>query len=123
MTDIEIPAPPSHLNGSAELFARVVNEWPLEAEELEILRLACESIDRAASARKAIRRLGMTYESAPHGAPRPRPELQIARSEAALAARLLKQLDLTEDGGPAVHRGPHVARGSGRVNRAKSVRG
>jgi len=117
-----IPGPPSHLAGSKGLFQRVVNEWPLEAEEVEILRLACESIDRVTSARKAIRRLGMTYESEPHGSPRPRPELAIARADAALAARLLKQLDLTEDGQPAVHRGARQQRGSGRVSRAKSAR-
>jgi hypothetical protein len=85
------------------------------------LRLACESLDRATSARKAIRRLGQVYASEPHGAPRPRPELAIARAEATLAARLLKQLDLTEDGAPAVHRGPRQQRGGGRVNRAKSA--
>lgn len=121
MTDPEIPAAPSHLEGSTALYKRVVAEWPLEPEELEVLRLACESLDRAASARRAIRRKGQTYESAPHGAPRARPELAIARTEAALAARLLKQLDLTEEGASAVHRGPRPQRGCGRVSQAKSA--
>jgi phage terminase small subunit len=112
------PDAPAHLTGSTALWEQVTSDWELQPEELEILRLACESLDRANSARKAIRRHGQTYESQPHGAPRPRPELAIARSEAQLAARLLKQLDL-EDEPEHTNRG-RVVRGTGRVARAKA---
>jgi len=115
--------PPSHLAGSSALWTKVTSEWELAPEELAILTLACESLDRAATARRAIKRHGQTYDSEPHGAPRPRPELAIARAEAALAAKLLKQLDLDEPEAPAVHRGPRAQRGGGRVTRQKQAPG
>jgi len=120
MTDT-IPEPPSHLAGSRALFEQIACEWTLAPEEVQILTLACESVDRASSARRAIRRHGQTYNAEPHGSPRPRPELAIARSEAQLAARLLKQLDLGDD--EELQRAtPRAVTRSGRLSRAKASR-
>jgi phage terminase small subunit len=123
MADADIPAPPDHLNASKHFWTAVLEEWELSAPEIEILALACSALDRADSARKAVRRQGAVLEAPPHGSLRVNPSVTIARNEALTAAKLLKELKLAaEDDLPAVHRSPRAPRGSGRVAKAKSAR-
>jgi phage terminase small subunit len=118
----DLPTPPDHLNGSRHFWTAVLTEWELSAPEIEILALACSALDRADSARKAVRRQGAVLEAPPHGSLRVNPSVTIARNEALTAAKLLKELKLAaEDDAPAVHRGARAQRGGGRVARAKSA--
>jgi hypothetical protein len=90
------PAPPGHLSApSARLWRQLTADYELRADELELLRLALEALDRASQARRAIRRHGTTYADR-FGAPHSRPEVKIERDSSTAAARLFGQLQLPE---------------------------
>lgn len=59
--------------------------------DLEVLRLACESLDVCERAPKDLEH-GLTIDG--RYGPRAHPSLAIARDQYGLAARLLRQLDL-----------------------------
>ena len=56
------PAAPRHLNVTGARFWReFCTDWELEdTDDLELLRLACEALDRATQARKIVRTEGLT---------------------------------------------------------------
>jgi P27 family predicted phage terminase small subunit len=90
-------APPTHLAGEGKRFwTEVIEEYgagTLEAYETQLLRLACEALDRGTQARRAIRRHGLTYDS-PQGSPVARPEVALEKSSRAAFAQLVRQLGL-----------------------------
>ena len=84
--------PPSHLAApSRALWRKLTATYEFESHELEVLRLALEALDRAATARRALKRHGTTYNDR-FGAPHARPEVKIERDSANAAARFLAQL-------------------------------
>lgn len=92
------PKPPRHLSRSSRaLWRRLVADYALEREShmLEILRLGCEALDRAADARDAVARHGAVYLDR-FGAPRPRPEVAIERDARLAALRAFRELMLDD---------------------------
>lgn len=88
--------PPPHLSKrSKELWVTTTSDFTLEATELELLRLACESLDRCEDARAIVAREGMTSRGR-YGQVLPHPMLQTERDSRLAAARLFKQLALPE---------------------------
>jgi phage terminase small subunit len=87
------PHPPPHLNATgARFWESFASDWALEdTDDLELLRLACEALDRATQARKALRREGLTYVDR-FGAPHSRPEVAIERQARTSAAAIVKQI-------------------------------
>jgi P27 family predicted phage terminase small subunit len=116
------PAPPhapSHLSEpSRRLWDQLVSEWDLQPEELALLVTGLDALDRGRQARRALRQHGLTYESK-SGAPVARPEVAIEKQSQRIYAQVLRQLDLDDGDPPAIHRGPRVVRGGGRVARSK----
>ncbi|QEC47847.1 hypothetical protein FSW04_09875 [Baekduia soli] len=92
---------PSHLSvGSRGLWATLTASFEFEAHEVELLRLALEALDRAAQARRALRRDGV-FVLDRFDQLRPHPAVDIeAKSRRAYAA-LMAQLDLPEAEAPA----------------------
>jgi phage terminase small subunit len=128
MTDTPRPDPPRHLSQeSRALWRQLVADFDFEEHELKTLRLALEALDRASQARRAIKRLGMTYEDR-FGQPHARPEVAIERDARASWLRLMGALDLPADeeeaGQPKTIRGQFgrkTPRGRGRVALAKAA--
>lgn len=91
---------PKHLSAAARKWWRtVVEEYACGPHELHLLTLAAEALDRCTAARQAIEQHGLTYLDPKRG-PRMRPEVVIERDSRAAFARLIKQLDLDDDGLP-----------------------
>jgi phage terminase small subunit len=90
-----IPAPP-HLSARCKaLWAQTIAAFTLEATELELLRLACEALDRAEQARVMLADEGLTSRGR-YGQVLPHPLIAVERDSRAAAARLFKQLNLPE---------------------------
>jgi P27 family predicted phage terminase small subunit len=87
------PAPPSHLHATgAGAWTRLATAMELaDADDLEVLRLACEAMDRAAQARRVLREQGLTVVDK-KGAPHAHPAAAIEARSATRAAALVKQL-------------------------------
>lgn len=128
MTDTTTtPRAPGHLQAkSRRLWDQTVAAYELEPHELETLRLALEAMDRAATARNALKRHGMTYNDR-FGAPHVRPEVAIAKDATAQYAQLMRQLDLpAEDEGQGQGRSlrgrfaERTPSGRGRIAQAKA---
>jgi hypothetical protein len=93
--------PPRHLSVEARALWRELHaRYEFEPAEEKTLRLALEALDRANQARRAIRRLGLTYEDR-FGAPHPRPEVVIERDSRQAWLRLMGALDLPTEQEPA----------------------
>jgi hypothetical protein len=75
-----------------KLWVRVNDDYELEALEAELLERALTEIDRARQASQAIRRHGAVVEG--RYGPKQSPWVTIERDASALAARLIRQLDL-----------------------------
>jgi P27 family predicted phage terminase small subunit len=88
------PAPPAHLGdaGSA-LWERLAAAYELDVGDCEVLRLACEALDRAAGLRARIAEAGVVMVDR-HGVPRAHPAIRDEIAALALAARLLARLGL-----------------------------
>jgi P27 family predicted phage terminase small subunit len=97
---------PKHLKAATRLwFENVVNEYELESHHLRLLILACEAWDRCEEARKAVGEHGLTFSNR-HGEIKLRPEVTVERENRTAFARLLRELNLDSDSGPANSRPP-----------------
>ena len=63
---------------------------------MRLLTLACEAWDRAVQARVALEEHGLVFTDR-FGSPRPRPELAVERDSRIAFARLVRELNLTDD--------------------------
>jgi phage terminase small subunit len=94
MTARRVPEPPAHLARRSKAWWRsVVVEFDLADHHLNLLRLACEALDRADAARAAIDLHGTTYVDR-FDQPRVRPEVAIERDSRIGYARLVRDLGL-----------------------------
>jgi phage terminase small subunit len=87
---------PNHLSsGSGELYRRLAEDYRLDHEPhaLEVLRLACEALDRCAQAREAIERDG-PFVTNRFGEKRPHPGIGVERVSRIAALRALRELSL-----------------------------
>ena len=90
---------------SQQFYDKLAGEYDFESHQFELLRLACEALDRASQAEEVINREGITYDDR-FGTPRTRPEVRV-KVEAENAFRMLiKQLNLDEDESRPVGRPP-----------------
>lgn len=90
---------PKHLRPeSAEWWRSVVDAYAPEDQDLHLLTLACEALDRAAEARDSLAENGTVYNDR-FGQPKARPEVAIERDSRAAFARLVRQLGF-DDVGP-----------------------
>ncbi len=102
---------PKHLSKpSRALWRRLVAEYGLrdEPHALEVLRLACEALDRCEEARDALATHGTTYVDR-FGSPKARPEVAIERDSRLGAMRAFRELSL--DGEVPEARLPRVGTG------------
>ncbi len=85
---------PEHLSKEAhELWRWALYEYQLNRDELHLLLMACEAMDRCIQARKRLAKQGLTYTDR-FGQPKSRPEIAIERDSRLAFARLVKQLGL-----------------------------
>lgn len=107
----EALVPPEHLSARSSAFWRaVVADYLIEdAPGLELLRRACEAMDRADEARAVLEREGLTFTSR-YGELRPHPCVAVERDARVAVARLLRELRVTEP--PEDDRPPRLGRRS-----------
>jgi phage terminase small subunit len=88
---------PSHLSAPSQAWlAHLTDGYEFTLSEWSLVVLAAETRDRAATARRALTREGLTVTTK-GGEPRPHPCVIIARDCTALYSRLLHQLGLDEE--------------------------
>jgi hypothetical protein len=80
-----------------------VAEYELGAGEVEVLRLAAESLDRADEARRALDKDGL-FVAMKGGGLRSHPAVAVERDSRLAAARLLRQLGLDDDAATPANR-------------------
>lgn len=88
--------PPRHLSDrSRYLWQQTANSFTLKATEYELLRLALEALDRAEQARVMLAEDGLTSRGR-YCQVLAHPMIAVERDSRLAAARLLKQLGLSE---------------------------
>jgi phage terminase small subunit len=130
MADYEAPPAPRHLNATgARFWAEVCVDYELtEHDDLELLRLAAEALDRARQASRILRDEGLQIRDR-FGVPHAHPMLSVearSRSAAVAIVKQIQQLHLALDRQEAIERRhrerlerPRPARrGGGRVGQA-----
>src|SRR5947209_17536616 len=96
--------PPAHVNPDAKRWWRLVLErYELQDQHLRLLQLAAEAWDRAAQARRILKRDGLVYRD-DHGHPRKHPAVSIEEQARLAFARLLRELDLEGEPHPGYKR-------------------
>src|SRR5207253_8898315 len=96
--------PPAHLSPEAKRWWRLVLErYELEDQHLRLLQLAAEAWDRAAQARRILKRDGLVYRD-DHGHPRKHLAVSIEEQARLAFARLLRELDLEGEPNPNYRR-------------------
>jgi hypothetical protein len=89
-------AAPCHLSAeSRKLWTSLHERYLFDDHEEKALRLALEALGRASQARRALTRLGLTYEDR-FGQPHARPEVAVERDSRASYLRLMLALDLPD---------------------------
>lgn len=97
----EESGPPDHLSAeSKDFWSRVIQAFDLEDHHLRLLRLACEAFDRGQNARAAIAAQGEYFEDR-FGQLKAHPAIGVERDCRLAVARLLRELGLDVEGGPA----------------------
>jgi P27 family predicted phage terminase small subunit len=87
---------PRHLSArTTALWKETTTMFTLERTEYELLRLACEALDRAEQARVILAEEGLTSRGR-YGQTLAHPAVAIERDARLAAARLIKQLGLPE---------------------------
>jgi phage terminase small subunit len=104
-----IESPPAHLGEhSAAFWRRMVEDYDLdEAPARELLRLACEAMDRAEQARAQLDVDGLTITDR-YGQVKPHPAASIEVQNRTAVARLLRELRVTDP--PEEERVPRLGR-------------
>ena len=98
------PPAPKHLSPASKTFWRsVLSAYVLEPHHLELLRLACEALDRVSEARSAVEKAG-SYEAGRFGT-KPHPGIAVENAAAIRASRILRELGLDLEA-PATSRPP-----------------
>lgn len=77
--------------------------WEFSPDELELLSMAVEAVDRAEKAQELLRRDGVVIEDR-FGKMKEHPAVKIRNTAEASAARLLKELGLNEEAALALKR-------------------
>ena len=108
MADYEAPPAPRHLNATGARFWReVCTDYALtEHDELELVRLAAEALDRARQAQRILRSEGLQVKDR-FGVPHAHPMLNVemrSRAAAASAIKQIQQLHLALDRQEAIER-------------------
>jgi hypothetical protein len=107
------PKPPKHLSAKMrEWWLSVVEDYELEPHHVLILTKAAEAHDRADQARAVLRKKGVTYRDR-FRQPCARPEIAIERESRIAFARLVRELNLSEDS-PNTPRPPGLKYGARR---------
>jgi phage terminase small subunit len=78
---------------SKAFFKSISEDYELESSHLQLLRSACECLDRSRQARAILAKDGIVFTDR-HGHIRPHPATQIERDNKALFARLLREIGL-----------------------------
>jgi P27 family predicted phage terminase small subunit len=87
---------PDHLSSrTSELYGRVTTMFTLEPTEIELLRLACEALDRCEEARALLAEEGIV-SAGRYGQRLAHPAVAIERDSRLAAARLFRELGLPE---------------------------
>jgi len=95
------PPAPKHLTSSRKtLWQKLVREYDLDLPGLELLRLACEALDRGEEARRVLADEG-SFVTDRYGGRRVHPGVGVERDSRLAAARLFRELDLEGDPLPA----------------------
>jgi phage terminase small subunit len=93
----ESQSTPQHLRKETrKFFERIVADYEMSPHHLELLRLACEALDRATEARLAVEKAGAFFKNR-HGEVKPHPGLAVERDNRALFGRLLRELNLDSE--------------------------
>lgn len=90
------PKPPAHLSLESKRFWRwACATFLMEEHDLRLLRLACQNLDQAERARLQLAKEGVTFLDV-RGKPRAHPAVAIERDASITAARLIRELRLSE---------------------------
>lgn len=85
---------PEHLSkNSRKFFNKIVKEYELDSHHLELLKLACESLDRIEQARRAIAKTALVYLDR-FNKPKINPAAKIEAENKIIFARLIRELGL-----------------------------
>ena len=107
------PKPPAHLAAPTRAWwTEIMDTYELESQHVLLLTAACEALDLAAQARRAIEKFGLTFNDA-HGCPRARPECAVFRNSQLAFARMTRELGLDCEP-PSTPRPPTLAGNAGR---------
>lgn len=88
------PRPPKHLKpATRRWWLWAVDTFEFEEHHLRVLTLAAEHWDRAAAAREALAKHGLTFVDR-FGSPKSRPEVAIARDSTVVFMRAVRELRL-----------------------------
>jgi P27 family predicted phage terminase small subunit len=112
------PKPPAHLSAASKRwFRQVLDAFVLEDHHVLLLVQACESIDRAESARRRLAKDGM-FSVDRYGGTKPHPAIAVERAARAAFAKHLRELGLDVSTASEARRPPvvHGPRGGLRVS-------
>ena len=97
-TPRSFPAPPAHLSPDvAAWWNEAVRAYAFEPHHLRLLQAACEAWDRSQLARQAVAADGLTFKDS-SGNLKANPAVAIERDARTLFARLVRELNLDQEG-------------------------